>query len=468
MEKIYRFITKHYHYFYVGWIMMWIIAGVIIFNSGSEVSTEIKLFVHSNLIGLVTAIFIIPFVIRVYQIYVTLAVKRRELLEIEISQVELSIDQSTQLGKLKTNLYQIAKDSSSDIGKFIAEELSNNASWAANALREAAILGGSISIFGQRINHFRQEKELVAKNFFNFLNYRLNWLAKNENYSKIVVILDSGTTILPLFEHLAHEAVNQLSIQDDFKGWQQKVEIITNNIPGIEDLIKYGKENPNDRYSEVALKCKVLPGQPLAVYSAIVGEDTVNALEKINNNHVYIIGITTGNFVRLFNGQIAPLARGKGHCEFKAKLCEISNEVYIIATLGKIILSNSTKEFNNDLRYSEKMKTQDKQPYKEISIETKSTKTKLVTTSRETNESIMYKFSKKVEEEIYKIPPHIICKDEQQHEFNIIAEKGINDIPNFLFNFKNDKRTDEQELEELPHDYLRVPRIKEKYFCIND
>ena len=82
------------------------------------------------------------------------------------------------------------------------------------------------SVFGKRITHFRDEKEILAKSALDkFEKYLL------ENSDSIYCLLiDSGTTMYPAFNEITKRVHNKGSLLNRNLG---RLCVVTNNIPGM-------------------------------------------------------------------------------------------------------------------------------------------------------------------------------------------------------------------------------------------
>ena len=454
---------KHFYIASIIWWFLSITALVLLSLTPIPQMSDFRSLVSEHLFSLVLVVLIVPFVLHVYVSHARLAQTKQEIAILDLQEKRRIIETLRTENTFRDSLVLKAQNTAQLIATSVASDLKNDSKWAADALREAAILGGAISVFGQRIHHFRNEKNAIAVNFFDFLLKRVKFLSTK--FNRIILLLDSGTTVLPFFELFSKAAVKAKFSAD--KTWCDKTDIVTNNIPGISELIKHGRCNPTDRFDEIAIRCHVLPGTPLAVYSAIVGDKTVEAIRsfKPQSDKDYVIGLTTGNFVMIGENRISPLARGEGHYEIKREICDVSNEVYVIASLGKLIMSKSPTEFNQDLHFSTDSPAKGMQPYRAVEY-SNINKIKLVTTIRESNESIMKNFSNKVRDAIFTVPPHQVMQDYGDGP-DYTTEMKVEIIPHFAFNFDELHLTRyEQEMVELPHEYMRDPEIMSKYFHI--
>ena len=319
---------------------------------------------------------------------VALVILRSELrLRSKLYKRELDIREKQQnwLESQQTTLEEMALS----LSEKIASELRQDSRWAAEALERSMLGPYSDTLFGERKNHFRDEKERIAERFVPILLKRLKHLiesSRNNSPKKVFLCIDSGTTLYPFFRNIG---IEMAGAYNQGENWVQSLTIVTNNLPGIEALMEHGRINPADRFSSLAVKCKLLPGSPLPIYSAVTGEDTENELQRVkdNNENAIFIGLTTGNWVRIRRTSPRcpiPLSRGGRHPEFKQKLIDICDEIYVVAPLGKIFANMGQDEINKLLKLSEASNRLSKKSYKEPSINDEQAKIiKLVSTRRQ-------------------------------------------------------------------------------------
>lgn len=208
-----------------------------------------------------------------------------------------------------------------------------------------------------RKNHFEQEKVFLAEKFGDYLWARL----KNLN-QPVILLIDSGTTLFHFFKKIGNLAIK--SSKDD---WIKNLIVITNNLAGVRWLMHYGRENKS-RWSEIILKCILLPGTPLTTYGATTSLPENDPffeelkilqphliLEELKKTRNYkIISLATGNWIRIresFPRYPIPLARGRGHLDIKQSMIDLADEVYVIAPLGKIFADLSKSKVKTILHY---------------------------------------------------------------------------------------------------------------------
>jgi len=348
---------------------------------------------------------------------------------------------------------------STKLAKSITEQLATDTRWASEALERAKLGSHSKTLFGERVGHFYDEKEQLAEQFLPRLLQRCHALV--ESGKRVFLLIDSGTTLYPFFRELGQAAVRY---RENNESWIDEVEVVTNNLPGVESLMDFGRRNPNNRYSPLAIKCQLLPGAPLPVYSAVTGDIAVNALHRLKEQprqkESVFIGLVTGNWIRLRIEELAcpvPLARGEGHLEFKEALIDCSTEVYVVAPLGKIFVKVSLAELNQALGYKDANIDPDKKPYKELTIDIEKAKhVKLISTSRELGR-VLYPLSLKLQVELH--------YDDADYRKFMIAEAPSPQHVLFPFN-QLPENWYEEITTEFPHRPTRRPEIREAYFFV--
>ncbi len=365
------------------------------------------------------------------------------------------------------------------LGRQIKDELARDSYWLSSALVNAGISAESKTLFAERLCHFRKEKELIAKKFVPFLLARCQYFIEKEG-SYVCLLIDSGTTLYYLFKTLSESLVKRTLNRET---WIDKLFVLTNSLSGIQVAMEKGRANPNERYSQLAFRCYLLPGEPLPIYAAITGKMTRTTLEQVRENISVLfddddddesspmtkidpdktkyIGLTTGNWVRINETGSrcpVPMARGKGHLKFKQALVDVSDEVFVIAPLGKIFKQAELKDINNDLGLTENASVHDEECYKEVQIKEDqygipySYKIKLISTQR-IEGRLLHTHSAVVKS---------MLKSEDETNKEI---QDIHDIKHILYPF-DDLPSDERfELEiEFPHPITCEPHFREKFF----
>ncbi len=190
------------------------------------------------------------------------------------------------------------------------------------------------SFFDTRRGHFSIEKKVLCEKFVNELASRL--LKNNE--LNIVLILDAGSTVYPIFELLCKHP----KFKFDFH-FSERVTIVTNNLPGVSSLSKYGRIG-DSKVPKPLFKSKVLGGFTHTGYEATLGAETSLDLKKSvklikeklieNQKKVEIICVTTGNYISIKEG---PLARNNYHLEIKEMMLDLSDFAFVLSPLGKFL-----------------------------------------------------------------------------------------------------------------------------------
>lgn len=369
------------------------------------------------------------------------------------------------LDRQTTNLAGVTEK----IGDKIAMQLKENVDWAVSALERAKLKPRAQTLFGEILSHFHDEKEGIAEHFVPLLLKRCKFHA--ELGKKVYLIVDAGTTLFPFFERLGRGTVR---VYENKEKWLSNLEIITNNLPGIETLIESGRINPNNRYSKLAVECKLLPGAPLPIYSGITGMETNDALKRLRKEagDAVFIGLITGNWIRLNTSTSpncpVPLARGQGHLDFKQVLIDNSDEIYVVTPLGKIFVDipndkDPRKTINTALDFDENHPDPDKQPYLQVKINNDKAKNmKLVSTCRGSRR-VLYNLSSKLFT--------LLKIDENDNNNNVwdkhFSKSEYHNVPHILFPF--DKLSDIWYLQietEFPHRNTQREDFITKFFFV--
>src|SRR5947209_4345294 len=247
--------------------------------------------------------------------------------EIELSQQRFSADQADRDERRKLFLEEsnAIHDISEPLSKKISDNLTKDTRWASEAMERSRLGTHGQTVFGERVGHFLDEKKFLAEHFAPMLLARCARLSGR--YERIYLLIDSGTTLYPFFSHLG-ELV--LSYRESGEAWTDKIEIVTNNLPGVEALIDSSRTNPRNRFSPLGVRCQLLPGAPLPVYAAVTGKETEEAVRVLKQRaeNSYFIALMTGNWILMRPKGVRcpiPLARGKGHLGFKQAVIDCAN-----------------------------------------------------------------------------------------------------------------------------------------------
>ena len=122
--------------------------------------------------------------------------------------------------------------------------------------RRLSYLPYANTLFGERSQHFQEEKEALAKRFTPYLLKRCEALTAEGRH--VFLLIDAGTTLYRFFEIIGEQTVKKWH---EGQRWLERVHLATNNLPGIEQLIRTGKIAPWSRYSKLAIDdCHLCPG----------------------------------------------------------------------------------------------------------------------------------------------------------------------------------------------------------------
>lgn len=287
------------------------------------------------------------------------------------------------------------------------------------------------SQYFKRKRHFTSEKDLLGK--ITVDHALINILGKirkeKHNSHKIInIIIDSGTTLTPIFKYLPDSDLPKL---------HDKTQIHTNNISGIEELFRVDPSRWKFKETDFFL----IDGNPLGRYRATTYDEIPHPyLAKLwslqEEKKTINLSIITGNWIMASNGlkELSICAKGRGHPEFKRELIEKSDYLLVVAPLGKILRINNIETLNDITPEKEK-------DYESISIPlSKKDQTTLLTTFRSMN-------SKSV------------LKDHSQN-LQTLMEKG--DTFNYHF-FEQMPAFEPRNESEVPHDYLLGKNFRKAY-----
>ena len=241
---------------------------------------------------------------------------------------------------------------------------------------------GENHLFGIRKNHFVAEKRVLADGLVTDLESRLEALLSG-NVERIRLLLDSGTTIFPIFKLLMRKKNNPV--------WFDRVEIVTNNIPGVFVSLVDGRKDESNPYSKLAFRTRLVGGEPIPAFWASLApswkyanldtEAVADGVQQLGRSDpkCMTIGVTTGNYAQL-NGYTL-LNRDRSHHAFKKALVEVSEIVYCLFPLGKM-LPCSADELNESLISAAERDDPDKR-YADMEIDvSKLTEFVVITTKR--------------------------------------------------------------------------------------
>lgn len=292
--------------------------------------------------------------------------------------------------------------------KQMAEEIANvlrrDPDWARRALEAAKLGPYSGGAFGERSAHFEAEKSDLAHQFVQYLFKRCGRLAQS---SHVYLMVDAGTTLFPLFGEIGEWSISQWELErfHDAPKWIDRLHLVTNNLPGLEKLIQTGRPGTG-RHSPLAIaNAYLLPGNPMPVFAAVGGPQTVAAIGELKKAAVreaekkampppVFIALVVGNWVRIRSSDPRcpiPMARGEQgrHLEAKNAFIHEADEVYVVSPLGKIFnipgLTGpvSVKRINEAMGLVNGSPNPDEEPYQDVTLNDEKAKvTKLITTDR--------------------------------------------------------------------------------------
>ncbi len=400
-----------------------------------------------------------------------IAEQEQKKAEIEKDIAEQEKESVIEIASIKKEAQSKLMLQAEDIAADISTKLIEDTSWLERFMDETGVMYSG-SVYGKRINHFAYEKKLLAIEAIQIIESYLD----EYPHKKYCLIIDSGTSMYQIFMELSKKLIDKEALKVN-KKWSKRVSIITNNLPGVQYLMKHCKLDPNNDYSEMAIKCFLLPGKPLSIYAAVTSQETVTWLDRIRENVLPkemgwgedddydIIGFVTGNYIcrETINNRIRylPVARGEGHFEVKSKIVEVSNKIILMSPLMKfshanVHVLNHINNFTIDRDDPDANSKPAEVKYVRILINDIENCVYLTTSRQRHNYFHSFGESLKFElEQLY--------RKEQLHDFeNNILMQPFN-IQERIIDSKN--QLDKELAKEIPHDNLREKFIsnKEKY-----
>ncbi len=207
--------------------------------------------------------------------------------------------------------------------------------------------------FYLRRTHYAAEKLVLAKVLVREVLPRvIKEIYKNHpTLRKLNIIIDSGTTLTPVFPLLVTEGLPK---QDEVA-----LQIYSNSMSGIDEIHKM-EDSGACALSERDFN--LLGGQPLNKYRATTGEATERFLQSLweesdsrPGGEIVTLGILTANWFLAGAGynRISICARGSGHLRFKTEVSEHSQYRILVAPLGKILHLSDVEHLNDLLKDQE-------------------------------------------------------------------------------------------------------------------
>jgi hypothetical protein len=358
----------------------------------------------------------------------------------------------------------------SDLAEAVAAHIRTHTEWISETLLDMELLLEGTSIFARRTEHFRKEKIYLARQFIPWLLKRIfSYIDKGY---KVYLVIDSGTSLYWVFRRLERD-LTRIIQQDaaELKNPEMFV-ILTNNTAGANSYVSASNiEVSADARGSVLsekVKCHVLGGQIVTRYAALLGPQTVSALENAKqqairegDGKVKFIGLLVGQWVRIAEDeprQPIALARGFGQREFKLEMIRRCDETFLLSPLGKVFAmpyerirdglgADAAQRFYVDVAPEAKDNWTKEQC---ADFQEKSRGIRLVTTTRRTSKSILYSHSKMILG-IYG------TRIKNGAELEKLADTDFSALPQCFYEFDElENETEERQCEiEFPH----VPEV---------
>ena len=201
----------------------------------------------------------------------------------------------------------------------------------------------------KRSHHFVEEKIRLAHSLVEQLLPTIIKKIEEDHppIKTIKIILDSGTTITPIFPCLIRNGVPADS--------KYSIELYTNNLAGIDEIHRFP---PNEERKLSEDNFNLIGGQPLNQYRATTGDFTNEILKDLISKNDGVgqkaisVGIVTSNWFLTgrSHDEIQICARGRGHLEFKEILVNNCDYIILVAPLGKVLPVKDIDTFNSILK----------------------------------------------------------------------------------------------------------------------
>ncbi len=208
----------------------------------------------------------------------------------------------------------------------------------------------------KRSHHFIEEKSdlanSVVKELLPCVIQRIDQEHGQANKT-IRIILDSGTTITPIFPCLVRYGVSGKANDS------HNFVFYTNNLAGIDEIHRIPPRK-KDKFSETDFN--LIGGQPLNQYRATTGGFTEGILKDLfdeqdkSKGKIISIGIITSNWFLCHRSldKLHICARGRGHLAFKKILVDCCDYIIFVTPLGKLLPMDSIDTFNSVLKNEHK------------------------------------------------------------------------------------------------------------------
>lgn len=275
----------------------------------------------------------------------------------------------------------------------------------------------------------------------------------------VYLFIDAGTTLFPFFRIIGQETAKLWQRNSE---WLKYFHLITNNLPGVDQLMQTGRQTQYGRYSKLAIPdCQLLPGEPLPIFASVAGEITdktiydirKKALNADDTNQPIFIALVVGNWIRIRRTRPrcpVPMGRGTEHLRVKEALIKNADEVFVISPLGKVFVNQTNAAVKEALGFSPTSKDLEKASYDELLINNEqASNIRLISTTRSVNR-ILHRHSNRLEDALDENFKREIDED-------IFANSKIADLPHLLFPFTKLPGNLFEEFEiEFPHYHTRT------------
>lgn len=416
---------------------------------------EILDLIYSSLGGLLIAL--IAVVLGYWAIRSNRIVEEQKL-KFEEKKFQADEKEREKLAKFREQEYSRFSQPASDLAEQLARRLVDDPSWAYRAIEAAKLLPYKDTLFGERTQHFKEEKEELAARFTPYLMRRCESIIE-DGKRHVYLLIDAGTTLYPFFRIIGQETAKYWQ-----RGatWLNYLHLATNNLPGVEQLMQTGRRTQYGRYSKLAIAdCQLLPGVPLPIFASVAGKQTneairnlrIHALEENGNEQPVFIALVVGNWIRIRRTRPRcpiPMARGIEHLEVKATFIQNADEVFVVSPLGKIFVNQTNEAVNEALGFYTDAKDLEKASYDEVMIgNEQASRVKLISTTRPADR-ILHRHSNRLEDALDENFKNEIDED-------LFAKSKIEELPHLLFPFSNlpDNPYDEFAIE-FPHYHTRT------------
>lgn len=388
---------------------------------------------YDNIGGLLIAL--IAVVLGYWAIRTNASLEEQKL-EFEKKKFQAEEQERKKLSIFREQEYRRFSQPASDIAEHLAKQLVNDPSWAHRALEAAKLLPYKDTLFGERTQHFKEEKEELATRFTPHLIKRCETLIE-EGRRHVYLLIDAGTTLYPFFRIIGQETSK---LWQRGEKWLKYLHLATNNLPGVEQLMLTGRQTQYGRYSKLAIEdCQLLPGVPLPIFASVAGEETNEAIlnlrkkaqAKGDSDQPVFISLVVGNWIRIRRTKPrcpVPMARGIEHLKVKDTLIHIADEIFVISPLGKIFVSQSNEDVNKALGFDSTSTDPEKSSYDEIQINNElAPRVKLISTTRQPHR-LLHRHSNRLEDAFEEGFKNEIDED-------LFAKSKIEELPHLLFPF---------------------------------